>query len=563
MSWLADTRGSPAAPQAEASGDLGLKRDLGLWHLTAAAFTGVIGSGWLVGAFYASQAAGPAALITWIVGGAAFLVIALVLADLGATHPESGALVRWPFRTNGRLAATVVGWGIWVAYAVNPPSESAVVLQYAQQHISGLYNTAGSRLTALGTVLALVLMLLFTALNWFGVLLVGRVTAAASVLKFAVPLLTLVVLAVTARHGSNYTSHGGFAPYGWAEPLSAISTAGIIYAYTGFQAPLDLSGEARDPHRDIPRAVVLGLLLSMVLYIGLQAVFISALPGSQLAHGWAGLDFTSPFAQLAVLLNLGWLSWVLFGDALLSPSGSALVFTASITREAHAMGKNQAIPRWFVHVHQRSGVPRRALVLNFVLGAAILLLLPSWHKIIAATSELGLFVYSVTMVCQAAFRGRDGGPASPWRSFTTRILSPLGFVVASLILYWAQWSNLKIALSLLLVAVVFYAVNVWNGSRSRPGTAASRPAADFLRADLRAGGWLIAYLAAVFLMSWIGGFGGRDWIGRPWDSVVVAAIALAAYLWGVAEAGRYLRSTPPQGPVTDINGALEGPRGRP
>ena len=523
--------------------DQHLKRHLDFRHLAAAGFGGVIGSGWLVGALYAAQAAGPAAVLTWGIGGAVFLVIAVVMADLGSTHPESGALVRWPLHTNGRLAATVVGWGIWVAYCTNPPSESAVVLQYASQHVPGLYS--GSSLTGLGTLVALALMAVFTLLNWFGVLLLGRLNTAITLLKWAVPTLTLVVLIATSWHASNFTGHGGFAPYGYAQALSAISTAGVIYAYTGFQTPLDLSGEARNPHRDVPRAIITGLLLSMLLYIGLQVAFIAAMPGGQLGHGWAGIDFTSPFAQLVVVLNLAWLSWVLYADSILSPSGSALIFTAAISREAQAMGKNESIPRWFAAVHRGSGVPRRALLLNFVLGAVFLLLLPSWHKIIAATSELGLFVYSVTMVCQASLRRVEGAGASARRARTTRVLAPAGFVLATLILYWAKWTNLRIALALLVVAIVVYA---WN-TRSSGHTRAQ------VQADLRAGIWLIAYVVAVLLLSWLGGFGGRDLIRPPWDSVAVGCVGALAYVWGVAEGVRFLRAARQE---TEGTGAADG-----
>jgi amino acid transporter len=507
-----------------------LKRHLGFRHLAAAGFSGVIGSGWLVGALYAAQAAGPAAVLTWGIGGVAFLIIALVMADLGSTHPESGALVRWPLRTNGRLAATLVGWGIWVAYCTNPPSESAVVLQYASQHVPGIYR--GTSLTVLGTLVALVLMAVFTLFNWFGVLLLGRLNTAITVLKWAVPTLTLVVLIATSWHASNFTSHGGFAPYGYAQALSAISTAGVIYAYTGFQTPLDLSGEARNPHRDVPRAVIAGLLLSMVLYIGLQVAFIAAMPGSQLAHGWAGLNFTSPFAQLVVVLNLAWLSWVLYGDSILSPSGSALIFTAAIGREAQAMGKNESIPRWFAAVHRGSGIPRRALLLNFVLGAVFLLLLPSWHKIIAATSELGLFVYSITMVCQASVRIAEPSEGASRRTGITRVLAPIGFVLATLILYWAKWTNLRIALALLIVAIAVYAWNTHSSGHTR----------EQVRVDLRAGTWLVVYVAAVLVLSWLGGFGGWNVIPTPWDSVAVACVGAAMYAWGVTEGVRFIRA---------------------
>jgi amino acid transporter len=516
--------------------DRHLQRHLGFWQLTAIAVSGVIGSGWLLSAMFASQAAGPASIITWVVGGGALLLIALVMVELGASRPESGGLVRWPQATSGGLAATIVGCGIWIAYATNPPSESAAMLQYMAKYVPGLYH--GTRLTAGGIGAGVVLMAIFVAVNWFGVRLFARVNGTVTAAKVIVPtiaVITLLIAALTGGHSAtaNYTAHG-FAPYGFSASLSAIATAGIIYAYTGFQGPLDLSGEARDPRRDVPRAVIAGLVVSMVLYLALQAVFIAVLPHSFLAHGWARVNLTSPFAQLALALNLTWLSWVLYADAIISPGGSALTFTATIGREAYGMAKNKIIPAGIARIHRRSGVPRRALVLNFVIGAVFLLLLPSWHSIVAATSELGLFAYSMTAISQQAFRRADPGGQAGWIPGTTAI-APVSFVIATLILYWATWAELRIALPLLLIAIVIYAINMRTSERRTAS----------LRADVRAGAWLVAYLALVLLLSAVGSrsFGGTGLIPAPWDSVVVAVIGLAAYFRGVRDASAYLART--------------------
>src|SRR5579875_1132229 len=139
--------------------DRHLRRQLGFWQLTAIAVSGVIGSGWLLSAMFASQAAGPASIITWVIGGGALLLIALVMVELGASRPESGGLVRWPQASSGGLAATMVGCGIWIAYATNPPSESAAMLQYMAKYVPDLYH--GSSLTVPGMAAGVVLMALF------------------------------------------------------------------------------------------------------------------------------------------------------------------------------------------------------------------------------------------------------------------------------------------------------------------------------------------------------------------------------------------------------------------
>jgi amino acid transporter len=508
--------------------DRHLRKSLGYWQLTAIGFSGVIGSGWLLGAMYAAQYAGPEAVVSWVIGGIVLALIALVMASLGGARPEAGGLVRWPYYSNGRFVATMAGWGIWVAWATNPPSESAAMIQYMSKYVGGIYN--GTSLTGLGVLLGIAIMAVFVALNWFGIQLFARVNGALTVAKFVVPAITVIALFVSGFHGSNFSDHGGFAPYGWAPGLSAIATAGIIYAYTGFQGPIDMSGEAKDARRDVPRAVLTSLALSAVIYILLQVVFLGAVPGADLIHGWHGVNFSSPYAQLAVAVNLTWLSWVLYADAIASPAGSALSFTATTGRESFAMSKNGFLPPAFAVVHGRSGIPRRALVINFVLGIAFLLPFGSWQQIVAATSVLGLIAYALPSVSAVVFaRGAAfPGGAPRW----IRYLAPVAFVLATLIIYWAGWHELRIALPILLIGVLVYAYQHW------------RAGAEW--ADARLGLWLVAYLAIVLLMSAIGSaaFQGTNAVPAPWDSVTVAVIALAAWLAGVRAGQRYLAANP-------------------
>ena len=511
------------------------RRHLGFWQLTAIAFGGVIGSGWLLSPMHAAAVAGPASMITWVVGGGALVLIALVMVELGATMPEAGGLVRWPLHTSGRLVATLVGTGIWIAYATNPPSESAAMLQYMSKYVPGLFS--GGRLTPVGVLLGLGFMAVFVAVNWFGVKLFAHVNLGVTIAKFAVPALTVVMLLASGFHSRNIagTGHGGFAPYGYAAPLSAIATAGVIYAYTGFQGPIDLAAEARNPRRDIPRAVLTALLLSMVVYLALQLAFLGAVPGADLIHGWNGINFNSPFAELATSLNLTWLSWILYGDAIASPAGSAMVFTAETSREVYALGRNRLLPEAVATVHPGSGVPRRALLLNFVVGAAFLLPFGNWQSIVAATSVLGLFAYSVSLVSEAAVRRADPARMANW-VHGTRFLAPAGFVIATLIFYWAGWHELRIALPLLLIAVLVY---IYQQLRH-----------DQDRNDLANGAWLVVYLVALGLLSLIGSFGGHHVIPAPWDSVVVAVIALGAYALGLSGAARHLATHPLPPPHT-------------
>lgn len=273
MNQSADARAELARQGAADTEDRKLRKELGVWSLMAAGIGSVIGSGWLFSSMYAAQTAGPAALIAWVIAGALMLMIALVFAELGMVRPESGGLVRYPLYSNGRLAASVVGWAMWLSYVGNPPSEAAAVVQYASKWWHGVYDSGAGELTGLGTVVAVVLMALFVVLNYFGVKSFARSNNIITAVKIIIPIITVLLLLASGFGasskagglGHNISQHG-FAPYGISAAFSAIASGGLIFAYTGFRNVIELSGEASNARRDIPRAMVVTIVFSIVLY---------------------------------------------------------------------------------------------------------------------------------------------------------------------------------------------------------------------------------------------------------------------------------------------------------
>ena len=111
-----------------------------------------------------------------------------------------------------------------------------------------------------------------------------------------------------------------------------------------------------------------------------------------------------------------------------------------------------------------------------------------------------------------------------------QILSPLAFVVSSLVIYWVGWSTLAKTIPIVVVGLIWYAVTyVVNHDTV---------------ADLMGGIWLIAYLVAEYILSKIGSFDGLGWIPSPLDSAVVAVMAMVVYAWGVRSGVSYMRGRP-------------------
>ncbi len=502
------------------------KRKLGFWSLSAASLGGVIGSGWLFSAMYASKMAGPASILAWIIGGLAMLCVGLIYAELGSSRPEAGGIVRYPAYVNGTLAASMVAWGTWIGYSANAPTESSAVMQYLSHFYPALYN--GKSLTSIGLVSAITLMLMFVVVNYFGIQLFARVNNTLTAIKIGVPLLTIIALFASGFHASNLTNSaaGGFAPHGMSGALGAIATAGIVFAYTGFRQAIDLSGEAASARKDVPRAVITVVLVSIVVYVLLQLAYLGAVPEALLKHGWSGINFKSPFADLALTINLTWLSWILFADSVISPTGSGLVYAASNARITYAMGVNKFFPGFVTKLHPRYGVPFVALFINIVLGFTLLLPLPSWHKLIAVMGSLTGFSYATGAVAVIAFR-QHGLSQQGNHIRGMKVIAPIGFVISGLISYWAGWARLSTAILLLGVGVLVY---IWSYFHYR------KPFRDVV-----GGIWIIGYMIVMLLMSWLGSFGGEKIIPAPWDTIVVASISLLVYAIGLKSASWYMK----------------------
>ncbi|WP_375489939.1 APC family permease [uncultured Jatrophihabitans sp.] len=513
------------APPEPAAQDDRLQRRLGFGGLTAIGFSNIFGSGWLFAALYAAQTAGPAALISWVLAGLLCALIALVMVDLGARRPAGGGTVRWPQQSNGQLVASVIGVSVLLTVG-GTAAEITAILGYADHFLPWLQH--GSKLSAAGVAVAVGLALVLSALNWFGVKLFAELNNAITVVKIVVPVLTIILLFASAFHPSHVVDHG-FAPYGYGAVLSALAAGGIVYSVNGFQAAADFSGEARNAKRDVPRAILASIGIAVAGYLLLQLAFLFAVPDSMLAHGWAHVSFDSPFGQLALILNLHWLSVLLYSDAVVSPGGSAYVGVAIDTRHTYALGANGVLPRFFLAVEQRSGIPRRALALNLLVILVFLLPFSGWQQIVSVVGDLYLLTYAAVAISAAVLA--PPGDNRPLRRLPPmRVLAPVSFVAATEFIFWSGWHDLRIALSLTLIGLPLYVVT-WRGiGRAR------------LAAELRKGAWIVAYLAVLLLVSFLGSFGnGRDVIGAPWDTVVVALLGAATYAAGLAAGRRHLR----------------------
>src|SRR3954465_9636210 len=323
----------PASGPAQRSHSL--KREVGLIGLMWASVGSIIGSGWLFGAQKGLIAAGPASMISWIVGGLLMMGLALIHAALGGMYPVSGGTARFPHYAFGGAAGASFGWFSWLQAATVAPIEVSAMITYSQHYsfAHSWLNPDTKVLTTSGLIVAVLLMALLTSINFLGIKKLAAANSAATWWKIAVPLLVILVLAIGNFNSGNFTAANGFSPDGFHGILAAISTSGIIFSYLGFEQADQLAGEAKNPKRDIPIAIIGAMIIGIVVYVALQVAFLLALPSRAIGSTWAtqgeGLYtlFTGPFAEVASLLSIGWLAAIIYADAIISPAGTGLIYT--------------------------------------------------------------------------------------------------------------------------------------------------------------------------------------------------------------------------------------------
>ncbi len=515
--------------------DVGLKREMGLIGATWASETSIIGSGWLFAPLSAALLVGGAAVLDWVIAGVVVIVLALCHAELGAMYPVSGGTARFPHFAFGSVAGVSFGFFSYVQAVTIAPVECFAFMQYASYYWHGIYhvNAAGvGNVTGAGFVLTIILMAVFTAVNFLAMRVFARVNNVITWWKVAIPVLAIIVL-LFKFHGGNFTAGGaGFMPGGVKGLFAALPLAGIIFAYSGFEQADQLAGEIKDPGRNLPRAIIIAVLIGTLVYTLLQVAFIGALPARQLTHGLAHISnaniLAGPFAGLAGLIGLGWLAHLLRVDAFISPSGTGLIYTTGTSRVSYGLARNRYAPQFFSRT-TASGVPWIGLIFAFLFGLLFLLPFPSWHSLVGLITGASVLMYAGAPLALGAFRGQVPEANRPYRLPGAAVLAPAAFVVADLLIYW---SGFEVVWKLGVVLVIGYVVIGISMAFDQ-----NRPPLDWKSAV-----WLPVWLIGLGIISWQGQYAGgavkpplnTNHIPFWWDMVAVAGFSVIIYFWAMA-----------------------------
>jgi amino acid transporter len=236
--------------------------------------------------------------------------------------------------------------------------------------------------------------------------------------------------------------------------------------------------------------------------------------------------FTGPWAQLAALVGLGWLATILYIDALISPAGTGLIYTAATSRVSYGLSRNGYFPEWYERLNARA-VPWAGVITSFIVGCICFLPFPSWQSLVGLITSASVLMYAGAPLALGVFRRRLPNAERPWRLPAAEVLSPLAFIVAGLIILWSGWeTDWKLGVAILLGYVILGLTRAFNLNTHNPVM------------QWRAAQWLPVYLIGLGVIVYLSPYGplSKPVIPLWWDIAVVAVFSLVIYYWALAVA---------------------------
>ncbi len=366
--------------------DQELARDLGFIEAYTLGLGTMIGAGIFVLPGIVADAAGPASMISFLIGGVIALLAALSLSELATGMPKAGGSYYYVNHALGSFFGTIVGWGMWAGLMF----ATAFYMLGFGQYLLGLPSEAFSVILA-----GLAMTSLLVAVNYRGTKETGSLQNVIVVMLVGLIFLFIVV----GLFAIDPDLLEPFAPEG-APAIGA--TAGTVFvAFIGFEVIATSAEEIKNPGRNLPLSMIAAVVTPTILYVLVMLVSTGTLPVSELADSEVPVadvaaDATGQFGEL-VLAGYGQQfatagSIVMIVGAILATISSANASILSAARVNFAMGRDKILTNWLNAIHEEYRTPYRAILAT---GAVILALVASPLPI-ATLADVASFTFLIT-----------------------------------------------------------------------------------------------------------------------------------------------------------------------
>jgi len=443
--------------------ELGERRDfrrvLGVWQLTAIGIGGIIGVGvFVLAGQQAAVNAGPAVAISFLIAGIASAAAALCYAEFAGLIPVTGSAYTYGYATLGEFVAWLIGWDLLLEYALIV----AVVAIGWSGYVQSLLDAAGIHLPdwargAIGTGEGRV----------FNVIAAGVTLAVAALLvmrtewgaRFNTLIVAIKVLAVIIVIGvgvffiepanwhpfipERVVGPDGVGHFGFKGVATAAAV--VFFAVFGYDTLTTAAEESKNPQRDLPRAVLLSLGISMVFYLAVSLILTGMVP-------YANLNTDAPVADAFKSRGLGWIAVIISVSAVVGIASVLFAFMLGAARIWFALARDGLLPAWFAKVHPSYGTPHRPTIVLGVFTALVAGFFPLGE--VARLVNIGV-LSAFIVICASVILLRMRKPDLP-RTFRT----PWVPVVPLIGIAFSIWLLSELALVTWMVFLIWVAIGL-------------------------------------------------------------------------------------------------------
>jgi L-asparagine transporter-like permease len=431
------------------------KKGLSAWHLTMMALGSVIGGSFFLGTGVAIQAAGPAIIISYILGGILIYFILYALSEMTVANPDSGSFYTFTANVFGPGAGFVIGWVYWTGMILAMSSEATA----ASILIREWYPNASI------SVMGSIIIVATTLLNLLGASKLSKLESSLAIVKvFAV--VAFIVLSVLLIVGLIR----GVEPVGVGElarepfmPGGVKSIAGsmliVIFSYAGFEIIGLASSEAENPNKTIPRAIFYTTVSLVGLYVISAIAILPLIPTAQLS------EKVSPMVAGLSRWGMTWAGTAINFILVTAILSTMLASMFGLGRMMRSLADEKHAPRF---LREKTDVPYRGLIFS---GAAMLLglwgglLFPRVYLFLISSGGFAtLLTYAVIMATHIRFRKRHGCPPEgkcqmPGFPVTSWIaLISILVIIISMPFISGQTSGLIAGVAMTILFIVIYMV---------------------------------------------------------------------------------------------------------
>jgi len=352
----------------------GLKPTLGLFDATAISVGAIIGAGIFVVTGIVAGLAGSALVFSMLIAAIVALLTALSFAELTAWLPREGSVYEFAYQLVSPFAGFLAGW-MWMLS--NTFAGAAVSLGFAY-YLTALFPSSYVKWVAA------ILCIAFTALNFLGI----RQSATLNNFLVAAKLFILAFFVIFGLGHMNPTNFAPFAPFEMGVFYGAYY---IFFAYGGFARVAVVAEEVKDAERNVPRAILLSLVISTIFYIVVGVVAVGLVGASRLSNS------NSPLTEAMSATGSAAAVYLVSAGGLLATASVLLTSILGVSRVAYAMAKRNDLPQALSELHPKYNTPYYSVwIVGFLM--ALLVLFIDLAKVVAISTFAMLFYYVIANV---------------------------------------------------------------------------------------------------------------------------------------------------------------------